>query len=374
MSKTFLIIDSSESNSNLYYKTNFFVPDLVVFIEIKGKKILVLNRLEFDRGLKQASVDTVLSYESYLKKVTEKNKKKVGIIDIVDQIFRQKKVKSLVVESQFPVLFADELRKRRYKVSVSKNSMLFPERLKKSETEVSHIKSAIRQTTKAMDLAIKTIKASKIKNNKLYREGKLLTSESVKKVINSYLAGEGYSSSHTIVACGLHSSMPHHSGEGPLRAGKPIVIDIFPKSQKNGYFGDMTRTVVKGKPSEELAKMYKTVLEGQKLGISLIKHGVKSADVHQAILDLFEKKGFKTEMLDGKPQGFIHSTGHGLGLDIHEPPRIGLGKEVLEEGNIVTVEPGLYYEKLGGIRIEDVVQVTKRGCTNLTKYNKRFIV
>lgn len=374
MSKTFLIIDSSESNSDLYYKTNFFVPDPVVFIENKGKKILVLNRLEFDRGVKQASVDMVLSYESYLKKASEKNKKKVGIIDIVDQIFREKKVKSLVVERQFSVLFADELRKRRYKVSVSKDSMLFPERIKKSETEVGHIKSAVRQATKAMDLAIKTIKASKVKNNKLYSEGKLLTSESIKKFINSYLASEGYSTSHTIVACGLHSSMPHHSGEGPLRAGKPIVIDIFPKSQKNGYFGDMTRTVIKGKPSDELAKMYKTVLEGQKLGISLIKHGVKSTDVHQAILDLFEKKGFKTGMLDGKPQGFIHSTGHGLGLDIHEPPRIGLRKEVLEEGNVVTVEPGLYYEKLGGIRIEDVVQVTKKGCTNLTRYNKGFIV
>ena len=374
MSKTFLIIDSSESNSDLYYKTNFFVPDPVVFIENEGETILVLNRLEFDRGVKQASVDKVLSYESYMKKVSEKNKKKAGIIDIVDQIFREKKIKNLVVERKFPILFADELRKRRYKVSVSKNSMLFPKRLKKSESEVSHIKSAVRQTTKAMDLAIKTIKTSKVKNNKLYSRGKLLTSEGIKKVINSYLAGEGYSASHTIVACGLHSSMPHHSGEGPLRAGKPIVIDIFPKSQKNGYFGDMTRTVIKGKPSEELAKMYKTVLEGQKLGISLIKHGVKSSYVHQTILDLFERNGFKTGMLDGKPQGFIHSTGHGLGLDIHEPPRIGLGNEVLEEGNVVTVEPGLYYEKLGGIRIEDVVQVTKKGCTNLTRYNKRFIV
>ena len=151
-------------------------------------------------------------------------------------------------------------------------------------------------------------------------------------------------------------------------------IDIFPKSQTTGYFGDMTRTVVRGKPPERLLEMYDKVLEGQKLGIKLIKNGVKGRDIHSKIVELFKNSGFKTESINGKPQGFIHSTGHGLGLDIHEPPRIGMSNEVLEEGNVVTVEPGLYYEKLGGIRIEDVVYVTKSGCRNLTRYKKQFVV
>jgi Xaa-Pro aminopeptidase len=106
----------------------------------------------------------------------------------------------------------------------------------------------------------------------------------------------------------------------------------------------------------------------------MIKDGVKSKDVHTAIVDYFNEQGFETGKLNGKQQGFIHSTGHGLGLEIHEPPRIGMGEEILREGNVVTVEPGLYYEKLGGIRIEDVVVVEKNGCTNLTKYPKRFRV
>ncbi len=118
--------------------------------------------------------------------------------------------------------------------------------------------------------------------------------------------------------------------------------------------------------------MYKAVLRGQKLGITLIKDGVKTSDVHQSIVDFFRKSGFETGYINGKHQGFIHSTGHGLGLEIHEPPRIGYGEGILKEGNVVTVEPGLYYEKLGGIRIEDVVVVKKDRCLNLTRYPKRF--
>ncbi|MCK5709306.1 MAG: aminopeptidase P family protein, partial [Deltaproteobacteria bacterium] len=218
------------------------------------------------------------------------------------------------------------------------------------------------------------VASSEIRRNKLYINGQILTSEKVKGEINAELSRMGYNASHTIVASGVHSSMPHHSGEGPIFADKSLVIDIFPRSQDTGYFGDMTRTVIRGEPSEKLVKMYNTVLNGQKLGISMIKDGVKGRDVHTAIVEYFNESGFETGNLNGKQQGFIHSTGHGLGLEIHEPPRIGMGDEILREGNVVTVEPGLYYEKIGGIRIEDVVVVEKNGCTNLTKYPKRFRV
>jgi Xaa-Pro aminopeptidase len=167
--------------------------------------------------------------------------------------------------------------------------------------------------------------------------------------------------------------MPHHGGEGPIYADKPVVIDIFPRSQASGYFGDMTRTVVRGEPSPVLVKMYDTVLRGQKLAIGMVKAGVRVKDIHSAVVDYFRSRGFETAMIDGKMQGFIHSTGHGLGLEIHEPPRISLGDEVLEAGNVVTVEPGLYYEKTGGVRIEDVVVVEKNGCTNLTRYPKKLL-
>ena len=244
--------------------------------------------------------------------------------------------------------------------------------MKKTPEEVRLISDSLRKTKKAMELAINMISSSKIQDGKLFLNGSLLTSEMIKGEINSELSRLGCTASNTIVACGIHSSMPNHRGEGPLFANQPIVIDIFPRSQESGYFGDMTRTVVKGEPSKDLERMYRTVLKGQRLGLSLIRHGAKVKDIHGTILEFFKESGFETGMIDGKQQGFIHSTGHGLGLEIHEPPRVGLTDTILKEGNVITVEPGLYYEKLGGVRIEDVVVVKKGGCVNLTRYPKRF--
>ncbi|MGB7292712.1 MAG: M24 family metallopeptidase [Thermodesulfobacteriota bacterium] len=369
-----LIIDSSESNADLYYRINFFVPDPVIYIEHKRRKILVLNELEMERGKTEANVDFVLSFSEYRHKLPSKKRNKRVFTNIVDLIFNEYNVKGAVVPGTFPVKYADELRKLGYRINYKEEEPFFEARLKKTTKEIDLIKDSLAKTSKAMDLAFRMISSSRVLKNILYFNDTPLTSGRLKGEVNALLSLLGYTASHTIVACGIHSSMPHHAGDGPLLAGQPIVIDIFPRSQKSGYFGDMTRTFVKGNPSEELEKMYKTVLSGQKLGIGLIKHGVKTRDVHQSILDFFKKSGFETGYINGKQQGFIHSTGHGLGLEIHEPPRIGYGEGILEEGNVVTVEPGLYYEKLGGIRIEDVVVVRKDRCLNLTRYPKRFRV
>ncbi|MCZ6468740.1 MAG: Xaa-Pro peptidase family protein [Candidatus Dadabacteria bacterium] len=371
---TLLIIDTTENNADLLYRTNFFVPDPVIYIEHKGEKILVLSDLEIDRGKDNATVDTVLSLSEYQRRLSSNKRKRLRFVDIVDEVLKDLKIKKVLVPGMFSIKYADELRKRGYKIKVSEEEPFFKERLKKTPQEVNSLKDALRKTARAMDLAIRMVASSEIRRNKLYMNGQVLTSEKVKGEISAELSRMGYNASHTIVASGVHSSMPHHSGEGPIFADKPLVIDIFPRSQDTGYFGDMTRTVIRGEPSEKLVKMYNTVLNGQKLGISMIRDGVKSKDVHSAIVEYFNESGFETGNLNGKQQGFIHSTGHGLGLEIHEPPRIGMGDEILKEGNVLTVEPGLYYEKIGGIRIEDVVVVEKNGCTNLTKYPKRFRV
>lgn len=369
-----LIIDSSEGNADLFYRINFFVPDPVIYIELKGRKILLLNELELERGKKYARVDTVLPLSEYRNRVSSRKRNNRVLTNIVDLIFSENRVKRAVVPGTFPVKYADELRRLGYRIDYNEKEIFFEGRLKKTKREIQWIRDSIAKTSKAMDLAFRMISSSRVRGKVLYLKGTPLTSDRLKGEINSLLASMGYTASHTIASCGIHSSMPHHSGDGPVYADRPIVIDIFPRSQKSGYYGDMTRTFVKGTPSKELEKMYKTVLRGQRLGISLVKHGAKVSDVHRSILEFFEASGFETGYIGGKNQGFIHSTGHGLGLEIHEPPRIGLGNDILEEGNVVTVEPGLYYEKLGGIRIEDVVVVKKDGCTNLTRYPKRFNV
>lgn len=369
---SYLIVGSSENNSDLLYRTAFFVPDSVIYIEHKNKKTLVLNDLEYERGLKEADVDEVISYNECIKELPKEKRKKSTFVDVIELILNQKKIKSVMVQKDYPLFYADELRARGIKLTPVKRQFLFKERLKKSENEIKKIKYSLNHTSKAMDAAIRLIQSSKIKGSRLYVDGQVLTAERVKEEINGYLARQGFTSSHTIVSSGIHSTMPHHTGSGYLHANSPVIIDIFPRSQESGYYGDMTRTVIRGEPTSEQVKMYNTVLRGQKLGISLVKAGIKARDVHSKIIEFFEKCGFKTQRINGRPQGFIHSTGHGLGLDIHEPPRIGDNDAILEEGNVVTVEPGLYYEKLGGVRIEDVVAVTSDGCRNLTRFRKKF--
>ncbi len=368
--KTFLIIDSTENNSDLLYATGgLSVPDPVVFIMHREERILVLSDLEIGRGRKEASVSTVLSLSEYTAKL--RRKRGYSLADVALLILRERGVSRVEVQKTFPVAFADVLRKQGVKISCCAGPMLFEQRKKKTPGEVTLIRKALKDTASAMKTATDMIFGAEAgKNGVLFSGGKPLTSERIKRAIHTRLAGAGYCVSGTIVACGEHSAMPHHSGEGPVFANRPVVIDIFPRSEE-GYFGDMTRTVIKGRPSPVLARMYKTVLRGQKIAIDMIRHGVKSSDVHGAVLSFFDSEGFETRSGEN-PSGFIHSTGHGLGMGLHEPPGIGLAETVLEEGNVVTVEPGLYYEEIGGIRIEDVVFITQKGCVNLTRCSKVF--
>jgi len=149
-------------------------------------------------------------------------------------------------------------------------------------------------------------------------------------------------------------------------------MDIFPRSETTLYYADFTRTVVRGKASPELKKIYAAVKQGQDLAFQMIRHGIGSKKVHAAIQTRFTQLGFNTGVKDGRMQGFFHSTGHGLGLDIHEPPRVSVGEDILKAGQVVTVEPGLYYKGIGGVRLEDVVVVTKKGCVNLTRFPRKL--
>jgi Xaa-Pro aminopeptidase len=165
---------------------------------------------------------------------------------------------------------------------------------------------------------------------------------------------------------------PHEEGHGPIRAHAPVVMDIFPRSERTGYFGDLTRTVVRGRASGKLQEVYALVNEGVRLGHRRLKDGVEGQAIHGEIQALFEARGYPTGRKDGRMQGFFHGTGHGLGLQIHEPPSISVRPSTLRAGHVVTVEPGLYYRGLGGVRIEDVALVTRDGSRNLTRAPKRL--
>ncbi|MCK5268215.1 MAG: aminopeptidase P family protein, partial [Spirochaetes bacterium] len=203
----------------------------------------------------------------------------------------------------------------------------------------------------------------------------ILTSEEIRRFINSeLLKRDCMPVKDTITSSSDQACDVHFFGSGPLKANSAIIIDIFPRSLKTKYWSDMTRTVVKGKASPELKKLYNTVLAGQKKALAIVKAGVSGAEIDKIIRDFFIKEGYQTKEIKGKMQGFVHGTGHGVGLDIHEEPRIHQENRILlKAGNVITIEPGLYYLGLGGVRIEDTVAVTEEGCLNLAKFPKQLL-
>jgi Xaa-Pro aminopeptidase len=174
-----------------------------------------------------------------------------------------------------------------------------------------------------------------------------------------------------IVACGPKGADPHYDGEPNdlLKANEPIILDIPPRNLRNRYWSDMTRTVVKGKASKAVKKMFETVLETKNTAMDAIHAGVLGSEMQLQCYDMFEKAGYAT-VRGGKQitKGYTHGLGHGVGLEIHEGPRMSeFYPFPLEQHNVITVEPGLYDPEIGGVRIEDIVEVTKKGCNNFTK-------
>jgi Xaa-Pro aminopeptidase len=365
-----VMIAASEIDSNLYYATGFLAPDPFIFIQAGMEKILVMSDLEVDRARSQGRVDTVLSYSAYEARLRESGTKPPGLLDVLDMVLLERKASRLLVPGNFGIEYADSLRARGYTLTV-KREPFFEERVVKSEEEIEHITATQRATEEAVDAAVGAIRSAKVGSDDfLYLDGELLTSEALKKIINVKLMESDCIAQHTIVAAGVHGVDPHHQGAGPIRANESIVMDVFPRSGRTRYFADMTRTVVKGKASPKLKAMYRSVLNAQERGIELIRDGADGKAIHSEVNQVLEKDGFTTGMVGGRMQGFFHGTGHGLGLEIHEPPRISKKGAVLKSGYVVTVEPGLYYLDAGAVRIEDLVVVTSTGCRNLTKFPK----
>jgi Xaa-Pro aminopeptidase len=366
-----LMVAASERDANLYYATRFLAPDSFVFIQTATQKILLMSDLELDRAKQQSTVDVVLSASAYTKKLKDQGVTEPKAADVIKTVLDEFGVTDLIVPTNFGIELADALRERGFRMS-TRTEPFYPERAIKSPDEVQYILHTMQATEEAIGHAVEVIKAADIHHGQLYYEGQPLTSEFIKKLINVKLMENDCIAQHTIVACGDDACDPHNEGSGPFRAHEPIVMDVFPKSSKTGYYADITRTVVRGKPSDALRRVYDTVLQGQELGLQMVKAGTSGKAIHSAIQDLFEQAGYQTGVINERVQGFFHGTGHGVGLEIHEPPRISRVDDILQPGHVVTVEPGLYYLGVGGVRIEDTVLVTSDGYENLTTFPKQF--
>src|SRR2546421_4681495 len=367
---TRLIVAASEHDPDMLYATRFFAPDAFIFLEERGKRTLVLSDLEIDRARKQAQADEFVSYSALEREVQGNQKKAPAYEKVLTHFLRKRRVRSAVVPANFPLGFAQELEASKIKLRTT-NGLFWPEREAKTAEELKLMRRALQITEAGMARAMEVLKASKPGvGKKLKWSGKTLTSEIVRAEIDSAILRAGGIPTNTIVAGGDQACDPHERGYGPLFADSLIIFDIFPRDAKSGYWGDMTRTVVRGRASDEQRKLWNTVKAGQALALRKVKAGMDGMTIHKAIQEFFASRGFPTGIRKGRRVGFFHGTGHGLGLEIHEHPR--LQKVTLKDRQVLTVEPGLYYPGLGGTRLEDVILVTKTGCRILSRFPKQL--
>ena len=367
--KSIVLIAASESDANLFYATKFLAPDPFIFIQIGKKKTLVASDLELDRAKKQASVDEVFSSSHLQATLRKKGVSPVNTIEITSYLLHENGVQTVTVPFNFPFAYADALLKKGFQVEW-KGEPFFEERAIKTNDEIQTMTQALRSTERAIEAAVEVMRRSNIRGKYLIYKGKKLRSEDIKRIINVKLMEANCIAAHTIVSCYNDCVDPHNQGSGPLLANQSIIIDVFPHSSETMYFADITRTFVRGKASPMIKKIYAAVKEGQEIAFDQIKDGADGSKIHGDITHRFEKLGFKTGQMNGRMQGFFHGTGHGVGIEIHEPPRISIGKDILRTNHVVTVEPGLYYRNIGGVRLEDMVIVKRNGCANLTKFPK----
>ena len=368
--ETRLNVASSDHDPDMLYATNFFVPDPFIFLEQNGKRTIVLSDLEIDRARKQAKADEIVSFSQVEREVQGTQKKTPPFEKVMSHFLRKRGVRSAVVPANFPLGYAEELAAQKIRVRAT-NGLFWPEREAKSEDELQQMRRALAITGKGLARAMEVLAASKTgSGKKLSWSGRTLTSEILRAEIDSAILRAGGLPANTIVAGGDQACDPHERGFGPLRADSLIILDVFPRDATSGYYGDMTRTVVRGRASEEQRRLWETVREGQALALKKMKPGVDGLKLHTEVKQLFTDRGYPTEVRDGRQVGFFHGTGHGLGLEIHEFPRFQ--KTVFKPGQVLTVEPGLYYPGIGGARLEDVVVLTKNGTRMLSRFEKKL--
>lgn len=361
-----LIYSASEQDADLLYATHFLAPDAFLYFEKAGRRYVALNQLEYDRGRREACVDEVINQSAFVEKMRKHGMARVASYDWIAKLLRKYRITKAQVSPSFPLGLAEALRKRRIQLVVAQKG-LFPERAFKNQAELSTIRKSLKVTAQLLQHAIETIRSSRVGRNGVLMHGRSpLTSEYVQAVIRTEAARRGFEALHPIVAGGMQACDPHECGHGKLRANELIILDVFPRDLVTGYWGDMSRTVVKGQANEAQQRQFATVHQAQKIAFAKLYDGVDGRTVHRAIEKFFKEKGYKTGNASGRYEGFFHGTGHGLGLEIHETPRVSSVSQRLGAGHVVTVEPGLYYPKIGGVRIEDVVVIQRGGYEKLS--------
>ncbi|HJJ34847.1 MAG TPA: Xaa-Pro peptidase family protein [Methanocorpusculum sp.] len=362
----YVAYDSSD-DADMRYLSGFLASDPYIYVFSKdGASTLIVSSMEETRARYESACSIVTRISAGLPELL---KKYPDPELAAAHMIRNFAGPRLLIPPSMPVGFARKLTE--VAEVIIDSGTIAGIRSIKTEDEIEKIRYVQKKNEIATRAAVDAIRKSEPDDRGiLMLEDAPLTSERVRDIIHFALRPFNCEDIDTIVSCGEASSMPHARGTGPLYANQPIVMDVFPRSELTGYFADMTRTVSKGVPSDEIVRMYDAVQKAKELAVSMIRPGVTGASVYSAVVEFFRENGYET----AGSSGFTHSLGHGVGLEIHEAPSLSPSGGELKVGHVITLEPGLYYQGIGGVRLEDMGVVTSDGFDSFTCFEEKLVV
>lgn len=368
-----LLYGDSYRNPNLFLASGFLAPDPIIYLESDRAKVLAVPPMEQSRAKSESSVKEIRNFDDlgFQEAVDRTGSRFEAMTDVIANLLAESGGGPVAVEANFPLLLADGLRARG--VELHPDARVFTDQRRRKSPQAEEAMARAQARAEAAIAEVRQILAeSEIIGDSIVYRGVPLTAERLRSVIEVGFARDGYVSQSSIVAPGHRSSDPHWEGSGPVSPNEPLILDLFPQSKSSRYHADITRTFVKGTPSDMLLRMFESVKKAHHVALDLIRPDANGRDIHKAVQASFQADGFSDE---GPYEArYTHGTGHGLGLEVHEQPSMGKIDMELRPGDVVTVEPGLYDPAIGGVRLEDVVFITEDGYRNFNKLPKELVI
>ena len=364
-----------DKNSAFYHAIRFNVGDPAAMVRLNGqgppRSLLILRDIEMGRAKQYALVDEVFCPADFAPAAGLSGDRETATAQATAECLLRHGVTKVIADRTLPLIYADLIEAVGIDVQCDLELGIVNRRCKDSQ-EIEFLRQAQQVTESAMEFACRLIgRADAGANGVLFYQGEPLTSERVRYEIDVHLLKLGYHNPRSIVAGGPQGADCHEVGSGPLKTGEPIIVDIFPQCRATRYNGDCTRTVVHGDVSDRLMRMHRAVVEAKAAGMAATRIGATGESVHRAVIDKIQEHGFSIGLPSPDASddycAMVHGTGHGIGLEVHEPPLLDFKGPELVKGDVLTIEPGLYSVAIGGIRVEDMVVVTENGCESLNK-------
>jgi Xaa-Pro aminopeptidase len=358
-----LIYADSLRSPEMRHEVPLGIPDPFLYAERDGDRHVVASSFELGRVSDVAPGLQVLPLEEFgIDELYAQGLPREEIeLEVILRAARRFGIEEAVVPGTFPLEVADHLRGNGIQVRADREHFVRRRRVK-NDAELAGIRRAQHAAEAAMDAARGVLRAAERQNGSLVVDGEPLTCERLKIAVEQAFTANGAFADEFIVSHGAQTAVGHDMGSGPIAPDEPVCLDLFPRDRESGCFADMTRVFVVGTPSDELEEYHRLCREALERSVEAVKPGVAGSELHRITCEIFEEHGYPT-LLSKKPgevlqDGFYHSLGHGVGLEVHEEPSLGRAPGELVAGDVIAMEPGLYRNGYGGCRLEDIVLVT----------------